>query len=868
MSSSGVGADEMNEPKHEQSTAGETQQQQQQQPYRETIDGVLGGNGDSVSDTQQQSSTSVRPTATAQLQYDSSAMRADVADRLTASVGNAVTTKNASFAALKQNWETIINQGTRGLQNLSLCGAGADGIAQIAAGAAVPGTSGGTGEDAPTDDPFAPIVLRHTHSLPLVYSHSLMDDDEPILPPVGLDSTRRSSSTPSSSSAFRSRSATSAFGPKLRTMPHLGGPDDRSAFTLPMQRSSYASSDSGIRYSSPFDPFFDDVERTSIEVTNMGAPSRTGADKKEEGSTEGGAAHKESAASKARRFMSNNFRVMRRKRRSGRENPARPPSTSSSSKSSEDSRQNQADDESLSTKSSAGGREASTKPKSTGLTVKQAFSGTNPQKSSRKGSSKKDNTSLGKKSSYHQLGSDVDEDDQQQRLSLDVESPTAIPSPAYHHFPDDRPNSRTESTDVVGHEDDANVVKIEVSSSAKPSSTPLVELSPNRDFIGCADESSPSTGSFSPTPTVRSSVTQSTSGIGSFTSSGGRTQLSTVSETDREVMETNKAGKLARKLSQHNRKKNNNAEGGEHVSVHSASTSSTNTHGYLVLGNSPVPPREGATMPVDRFFSNSRIATTHSPSSSNSSTSVRSTSVIKGDGSFDVSQSSSDPSKKTDASPISLKSSMSSQSTTEEPPQFVSYHMDHQTTGQSKGISTVSSQRTPDSSDRDSPARIVPVGYSEVIFEEAKPQASTLIRPGVKCRAKRVTSRPPLSPAKGLRTPTTPPPSSSPAHYQQLSPPNIVDQVDRTGDLSKPYVFRSGPGRGPVRDGKKHLVLVAPDSASFTVTSTLDVIPDDESMASSYYNTEDLTRSRTYQENSLPLARPADPAVVTPERGI
>ena len=122
------------------------------------------------------------------------------------------------------------------------------------------------------------------------------------------------------------------------------------------------------------------------------------------------------------------------------------------------------------------------------------------------------------------------------------------------------------------------------------------------------------TGNTSGHTTIATSTTSGT------VSSGHVSVLSSVSETDMEVMETNKAGKIRvrrqRKLD--SVVKSGNVDGC--MSVHSSSTGSTNTNGYVALVGSPAPLREGASMPVDRFFDQSRIAVAHSVSNISGST--------------------------------------------------------------------------------------------------------------------------------------------------------------------------------------------------------------------------------------------------------
>jgi hypothetical protein len=806
--------------------------------------------------------------------------------------------RSLTFQRLVQNWESYVNNGTRnvqiGLQNLSLCGVG-EGLARI--GPAPPRRRDGD------DDPFAPIVLRHTHSSPLQYSASLVDEGEILPPPSGLDQVRRSSSTPSTS-AFRQRSAGSAFGAHLRTMPRLSDPEDRigSAFSLPMQRSSYASvSDSGVRYSA-FDPIafpgMDDMsEKTSIEVTDLGPPSESEDEPKCEIFSATPA--KWGAARRAKTFLSD-VRVLKfRKRRSGRENPARPPSSSSSSKSDESKQKDTGDNDTISTKSSANTKEyrsdrTDRKPaaKRDGRPPKSAFPSTILESTKKSGNKEP--------REYHQLESEFDEDyEHYQGIETSIgHSPHTVPSPSYHRFVDDHVASETtETTNVVGGAN-TSAVRIDVSTVTSPPHTPGNDgYSICRPHLEGSNATTLSQGSEPQSPGTNNTsghTTQATSTSATI-SSGRITLLSTVSETDREVMETNKAGKIMR-LHQQNPTRTDGES-----SVHSASTTSTNTYGYLALTGSPAPLRDGASLPTDRFFTQSRIPVAHS-SSSNSGGSSSSGSggarCVNTSGSSiapaDASQASSSvPSKKSSCSPhtdssVSAANTASSHSIGEEPPKFVSY-LDRQGSESTKlsrdGVmSTMSSQYTPErvgneNEDRESPAHIV--GYLDVVFEEAQSQSTNLIRP-VQQRDPKFASRPPLSPVKGLRAPDTPPPSSgrpdsySPA-YQQLSPPNIVDHRVNPGhsNLSKPYVFRSAPPRA---SSDSHL-LASPEMS--TRSTTFAISPDITSEAESYiYSTVDLEgpmesydshRNRTYIEASIEVEKSDETTthvpVVSPDKG-
>lgn len=736
--------------------------------------------------------------------------------------------ETSSFARLVKGWEALAEVGARNVQRarenesfqplqmlkeLSLCGAG-EGLARIK-GAPTTDASG---------DPFEPIILRHTRSTPQQYQPMFPEEDGGQAPPapILLDHMRRSSSTPSSS-AFRQYSAGSAFGTHLRSMPHLGGPDDRSAFTMPFQRNSFTSrSDSGVRYSA-FDPVWlpqnatETSENTAIEVTSM--DTKPAASEEEEKPSK-------TAASRAARFlrMSEGRYKRRRKRKDEKESPTRPTTISVSTQEPEKT-------ESVADAVNEASRPTgSTDPSSTSLkstididirTTRRTPTPT-PQFPIVQGGEESGNADGGKGESgeqYQQLDSDVDEEYEHfQRIETSLqqtESPTPIPSPAYQKFEDEQA-VQPESSATDGEAEGGN-------------RTPTVRIQVSTD-VGNQGRSnltpySPDSGNQSP-GTIRSSMTGNTSGhttiatsTSATVSSGHVSVLSSVSETDMEVMETNKAGKRRvrqrRKLDSVVKIGRRSGDTDASVSVHSSSTGSTNTNGYVALGGSPAPLREGASMPVDRFFDQSHIPVGHSVSNISGSTG---SSGSAGGRTSRTSKTSSDssPSKKAvtgQGSPASMTSEMnttnSSGSAGEEPPQFVSY-LDQ---ARKKTLPPVG-----DDEERESPAEIV--GYSSMVFEAATApgrgsEKPAPIRPKQKRetgrdRSGRFGSRPPLSPIKGLRTPTTPPPaalggpdSTSPA-YQQLSPPrNIIDHRMSAG-LSKPYVLRSSARAG---DGRTQMFV-------------------------------------------------------------
>ena len=736
--------------------------------------------------------------------------------------------ESSSFARLVKGWEALAEAGARNvqrarenesfaqplqmLQHLRLCGAG-EGLARI---------GGPNGEQ--LGDPFDPIVLRHTRSTPQQYQPMFPEEDGGgKLPPgpVSLENVRRSSSTPSSS-AFRRYSSASAFSGHLRSMPHLGGPDDRSAFALPAQRSSSftASSDPGVRFSA-FDPVWlpqhmsDATENTAIEVTADKTSDTSGSKEEEKMS--------KSAASRAARFlrMSESRNKRRKKRKGDKETPTRPTTISVTSQvtEQEDTLLEAAMEEEL--KPSEPPSSSTTLKDTIDIDVKTTRRTPTPtppfppvQESEDSGAMER--VATDPEGQYQQLDSDVDEEYEHfQRIETSLqqtESPTPIPSPAYQKFEDEQVGQTESSTENAEADCGNRTPTVRIQVSADATNTPTSQDSGNQ---------SPGT--------IRSSMTGNTSGhttiatsTSATVSSGHVSVLSSVSETDMEVMETNKAGKIRvrrqRKLD--SVVKTGDTDGS--MSVHSSSTGSTNTNGYVALVGSPAPLREGASMPVDRFFDQSRIPVAHSVSNISGSTGSSGSAGGRTSRTSKTTSSSNDTSrsKKTGkGSPASVGSEMAttnSSGSAEDPPRFVSY-LDQD---KNKMLPPVGDE------ERESPSEIV--GYSSMVFEAAtgsgqKSERPSAIRPVEKRdtgmdRPGRIGSRPPLSPVKGLRTPTTPPPSTfggpdstSPA-YHQLSPPrNIIDHRMGAG-LSKPYVLRSSARAGSM--------FISPESETVDVEST------------------------------------------------
>ncbi len=775
-----------------------------------------------------------------------------------------------AFAQFVQGWENYMNddglidpfpnfqQPLQMLQDLSLCGHPAI-LPRLEANKVV---------NAPLAvHPVAPSVLRYTYSSPSqihgrkssVYDSSLtgfngnqINDPFPP-PPVALDPFQRSSSTPS---AFRQHTSSSysAFGTR-----------DRSAFTttsrfndfVPVGRESSCFSLFG-----PVDFYsmaLEDMERTSIEVQDI---SDCIANTSAGNIIEDTVGSKRGAASRAAKFLKD-IRVLRRRRRfrGGRENPVQPTlDTTFGSKNSDDD--------------VAIGSDQYDRPVDTAVTV---FTETmfNPNDSSfLSGSSELagiaervtdidgvtdvedillTSSSLNlsphedandeapeREQQYQQLDSDIEEEVGYQRIETQLQST----SPPLVEMKDrvDLLNSVCrpgESINTIATSTETAPIKVQVSTVQKPRFAMSVEgiaASPSPTQMDIGDGSNL-------TPLSHESIDMSLNTTRSVSSSGHTTQatlpsnstghqsgLSTISETDREVMEANKDAKRRRGLDSLV-KKNNKAET-DGSSNNSSSSNSTNPHRYFSLSGSPDVLREGAVVPIDRFFTQS------SPSLlpiGQPATMARANTTSTSSGSR---QSESTNSPTTTVSIPVTHASSSSASSREEPPTFVSY------VGQEMPASKLiafreenesSPQRT---SDKDleereaSPAAEI-MEYRNFALDEIT--APSQVR-GSRLGLTRRQQRPPRFPPKGLRTTKTPPPfdAVSPLRRETLSPPRKIVDLP-ISNLSRPMVLRSSSDPLPSVSQQSHGLNV----------DDVQLLPIVESTSPS------VAKSRTYQERNV-----------------
>lgn len=725
-----------------------------------------------------------------------------------------------AFAQLVRGWEAYLNDADteafpsfQMLQSsLQLCGpAAAAGIARIAA----PPSSG---QNLHLQNQFlAPPALRHTHSSPLNYGKSIFDQEgDNVPPPIPLDPFQRSSSTPSS---FRQRSMNSAF-----TMPS-------------QQRASYTSvSQPGFRLSA-FDPVkyyasaLEDMERTSIEVMDVSTEPLESSNK------EG----RKGAASRAARFLSD-VRTLRRRRRArgGRENPVQPASISSSSTEDNNDENAHALDTSVTVITEPNPNETSMLSRSSEVSaiLGEAPVGEKDEpfySAPVSESDPEDERHISQP--YQQLESDGDEDELHIRpieSTVPAKGP-ALRTPSYQRIVDERLVNVTEKQALAKLS--FKLPEGEKDNSSTPSPSRMIrEGSSTNDSPGMR---SAGTGSSS------GHTTQATFSSGN---TGLQSGLSTISETDREVMEANKEGKRLRVLSSIITS-HKEPEGG---SLNSTSTTSSIPNGYLALDNSPMSLREGANLPAYRFFTTSPTGDDLDPSNSAALSHIPlSTRRSAHSGSTTTVETSS----------ATQTSSSGGSSTEDKPPTFVSY-FDRQNASDltllREGISSQRADVDRSEEREDSPADLV--AYPELFFEQAN-----LARG----RPDRLRSRPPRSPTKGLRHLTTPPPRGSVSPLQQVSPPrNIVDHPDSS--LSRPHVTRtSATGQTfvavnalvtPVAETGTE-VVVKPDSPRNFLE---DELP----------SSRGSMRGRTYADGSVEILKssskedvsPSPPTLVTPEK--
>lgn len=776
-----------------------------------------------------------------------------------------------AFAQFVQGWENYMNddglidpfpnfqQPLQMLQGLSLCGHPTI-LPRLEANKVV---------NAPLAvHPVAPSVLRYTYSSPSQihgrkssvfdssttgFNANQINEPFPPPPPVALDPFQRSSSTPS---AFRQHTSSSysAFGTR-----------DRSAFTTTSRFNDFVPVGRESSCFSTFGPVefysmaLEDMERTSIEVQDISdcITSTTGCNVAEDkvGSKRG-------AASRAAKFLKD-IRVLRRRRkfRGGRENPVQPTLDSTfGSKSSDDDGVLETD-------------QFDARPIDTAVTV---FTETmfNPNDSSflsgssevsaiaqcdaeNDGTTDIEDVSLNppclnpihhedvkdeapeREQQYQQFDSDIEEEVGYQRIETQLQStsPPLLEMKHQINFMNSvcRPG---ESINTVASSTEIAPIKVQVSTVQKPRFAMSMEgitasPSPTQMDLGDGSNLTPLSHesidtSFNTTRSVSSSghTTQATL---PSNSTGQQSGLSTISETDREVMEANKDAKRRRGLDSLVKKYNKVENDGS--SNNSSSSNSTNPHRYFSLAGSPDVLREGAVVPIDRFFIQSSTLQPIGQPSTMSRANTTSTST----GSR---RSESTTSPTTTVSIPVTHASSSSTSSQEEPPTFVSYV--GQETPASKLIAfreeiESSTQRTSDKDleEREASPASEMMEYRNLALDEIT--APSQLRGSRFGRTRSRQQRPPRFPPKSLRATKTPPPfgAISPLYHQQLSPPRKIMELP-VSNLSRPMVLRSSSDPLPSM------------SHSYQLKATgVNLLPVIESA------TSNLVKSRTYEERNV-----------------
>jgi hypothetical protein len=370
---------------------------------------------------------------------------------------------------------------------------------------------------------------------------------------------------------------------------------------------------------------------------------------------------------------------------------------------------------------------------------------------------------------------------------LPVESENAVPPPAYHQIIDDEPQTfhNTRPTQP------SRLSQYPRRAPTPPQTPPSQRLTSHPRLGGVLQLKTANAGSMSPSSYESCSYSRSTnrSGISSNTcnqtfstslsgtASCNRSITSSVAEADREVRDTNR-----REL---RRREGFDVDGS--MSIQSSDTTSTNPHAYLALVSSPAQLRDGANMPVDRFFAGKN--------GSGNASALQST------------LSRRPPPPLNARSPVTVSSNSvgntnSSASVSEEPPRFVSLS---ENLPAKIGAPHRSMPPRSRSSDKERASKFDSSGYSKLGSEGRNGRSSrsssksSSSRSSAKSRRKNKASKYQRMRSSPIpdRTPTSTPipfcsllPSPNTSQGTPLSPPNQFKSSLEQIDLPKPSARR------------------------------------------------------------------------------
>lgn len=368
--------------------------------------------------------------------------------------------------------------------------------------------------------------------------------------------------------------------------------------------------------------------------------------------------------------------------------------------------------------------------------------------------------------------------------SVSRESPTIIPPPAYHQITDDEqpaiqiPSSRPRQ--FRRH--------TRTPPPASPSGRPCTPQPPKvlslratlqgNNMSPCSQDSCAQSRMTSRSGHSKNTFSTSLSG------SCNRSVTSSVAEADKEVRDTNRRELRRRHV--------NDFDGA--VSIHSSDTTSTNPNAYLALTSNPPPPREGASLPVDRFFAgNASIGVTSHGSTASCSTINNGLEVNPFSGQNGSSIYSRSPVKMSNRPMHRIESSFSSG----EPPQIVS---------------CTSKQVLP-------PLSRESMAYSKLGFDRKNAHSSSSSKSSSISSSSRSKGKDKRNKYKKMASPPPPPPFNSipttpisPYHGTAITPPAKFGFSNEALDRGafRPKISRSSIGEHVMRS-ERYLSVVTPE---------------------------------------------------------